>query len=154
LATWRSWYNIILDSQQWRGKPPGGSGVVKTASTRRRREENAATGGDMTRLLWAAALLAAHSAAMPPAQAQDDATKNYPQKTIRMIVPYAPGGGTDVLGRVAGKEISEALGQPVVIENKPGASAIIGTDMVARSNPDGYTLLVAPSGPLVMNPVL
>src|SRR5207237_9533491 len=88
------------------------------------------------------------------AQAQDEATKNYPQKTIRMIVPYAPGGGTDVLGRVAGKEISEALGQPVIIENKPGAAAIIGTDMVARSNPDGYTLLVAPSGPLVMHPVL
>jgi tripartite-type tricarboxylate transporter receptor subunit TctC len=88
------------------------------------------------------------------ARAQDDAVRNYPQRTIRMIVPYAPGGGTDILGRVAGKEISEALGQPVVIENKPGASAIIGTDLVARSKPDGYTLLVAPSGPMVMNPVL
>jgi tripartite-type tricarboxylate transporter receptor subunit TctC len=88
------------------------------------------------------------------AQAQDDEVRNYPQRPIRMIVPYAPGGGTDIVGRMAAKELSDALGQPVVIENRPGGAAIVGTEAVARAKPDGYTLLVAPSGPLVMNPVL
>ena len=105
----------------------------------------------MTRTVLHAALLVVLCGA--GAAAQDD-VKNYPQRTIRMIVPYAPGGGTDVFGRIAGEELSRALGQPVIIENKPGASAIIGTEMVAKAKPDGYTLLVAPSGPLVMNPVL
>ena len=101
-----------------------------------------------------AALALAAGCSASPSQAQDDAVRSYPQKPIRLIVPYAPGGGTDMLARVAAQELSEALGQPVVVENKPGAAAIIGTDLVAKSKPDGYTLLVAPSGPLVMNPVL
>lgn len=88
------------------------------------------------------------------AQSQDDAARNYPQRPIRMIVPYAPGGGTDILGRMAAKEIWDVLGQPVVVENRVGGAAIVGTEAVARAKPDGYTLLVAPSGPLVMNPVL
>jgi tripartite-type tricarboxylate transporter receptor subunit TctC len=88
------------------------------------------------------------------ARAQNDEVRNYPQRPIRMIVPYAPGGGTDIVGRMAAKELSDALGQPVVIENRPGGAAIVGTEAVARAKPDGYTLLVAPSGPLVMNPVL
>lgn len=103
--------------------------------------------------IFAASLVFAWSSATV-VQAQDDAAKNYPQRPIRMIVPYAPGGGTDILGRMAAKEISEALGQPVVVENRPGGAAIVGTEAVARATPDGYTLLVAPSGPLVMNPVL
>jgi tripartite-type tricarboxylate transporter receptor subunit TctC len=88
------------------------------------------------------------------ATAQEDAAKNYPAKPIRLIVPYAPGGGTDVLARMAAKELTDQLGQPVVVENKPGASGIAGTEYVAKAAPDGYTLLMAPSGPLVMNPVL
>jgi tripartite-type tricarboxylate transporter receptor subunit TctC len=88
-----------------------------------------------------------------PAVAQD-AVKNYPNKLIRLIVPYAVGGGTDVLARLAAKSLTEQLGQPVIVENKPGASGILGTMQVAKAAPDGYTLLVAPSGPLVMNPVL
>ena len=86
--------------------------------------------------------------------AQDDVANTYPSKPIRLIVPYAPGGGTDVLARLAAKEISDRLGQPVVVENRAGASGIAGTEFVAKSAPDGYTLLMAPSGPLVMNPVL
>jgi tripartite-type tricarboxylate transporter receptor subunit TctC len=103
------------------------------------------------RLALAAALLAS-----PPtfAQPADDAVRSYPSKPIRLIVPYAPGGGTDVLGRIAAKELQDRLGQPVVVENRPGAAAIPGTEYVARSPADGYTLLVAPSGPLVMNPLL
>ncbi len=87
------------------------------------------------------------------AQGPDD-VRDYPRKPIRLIVPYAVGGGTDVLARMAAKEISERLGQPVVVENKPGAAGIPGTEHVARSAPDGYTLLMAPSGALVMNVVL
>ncbi|MFN3347634.1 Bug family tripartite tricarboxylate transporter substrate binding protein [Pseudorhodoplanes sp.] len=108
----------------------------------------------MKRWMFGAIFLAVAGGFGAVAQAQDDAVKNYPQRPIKMIVPYAPGGGTDILGRVAAKELSEALGQPVVVENRPGGAAIVGAEAVARSNPDGYTLLVAPSGPLVMNPVL
>jgi tripartite-type tricarboxylate transporter receptor subunit TctC len=100
------------------------------------------------------ALIAASCFCASNAWAQDEETRNYPQRTIRLIVPYAPGGGTDVLGRIAANELSELLGQPVIVENRAGAAAIAGTEFVSKAKPDGYTLLVAPSGPLVMNPVL
>ena len=67
----------------------------------------------------------------------------YPDKAIRLIVPFAPGGGTDQISRALGAGMSKALGQPVVIENKPGAGTVIGMDAVARSAPDGYTLVMA-----------
>ena len=84
----------------------------------------------------------------------DETVRSFPNKVIRLVVPYAVGGGTDVLARLAGKELSDKLGQPVIVDNKPGAAAIAGTEFVARAAPDGYTLLMAPSGPLVMNPVM
>ena len=86
------------------------------------------------------------------AQTPDEAARNYPTKPIRLIVPLGAGGGTDVMARMAAKELSEALGQPVIVENKPGVAAIIGTDFVAKAPADGYTLLVAPSSVLVVNP--
>jgi tripartite-type tricarboxylate transporter receptor subunit TctC len=102
-----------------------------------------------------ALLLAAGALALTTgAGAADDPVRSYPDKPIKLIVPYAPGGGTDVLARMAAKEIGERLGQAVIVENKPGASGIPGTEYVAKAAPDGYTLLMAPSGPLVMNPVL
>ncbi len=68
----------------------------------------------------------------------------YPNKPLRLIIPFpGAGGGADFVGRVAGQKLSEALGQPVVIENRPGAAANIGTDMVAKAQPDGYTLLLS-----------
>ncbi|WP_158215240.1 Bug family tripartite tricarboxylate transporter substrate binding protein [Candidimonas nitroreducens] len=79
---------------------------------------------------------------------------HYPEKPIRLIVPYAAGGGTDVLARFTAQGLSTSLGQPVIVENKPGVAGIMGTEMVAKAAPDGYTLLMAPSGPLVMNPVM
>jgi tripartite-type tricarboxylate transporter receptor subunit TctC len=67
----------------------------------------------------------------------------FPDKPLRIIVPFAPGGGTDAITRSLGVGLSEALGQPVVVDNKPGAGTIIGTDAVAKSTPDGYTLVMA-----------
>ncbi|MDB5580263.1 MAG: tripartite tricarboxylate transporter family receptor [Bradyrhizobium sp.] len=65
--------------------------------------------------------------------------QTWPTRSIRMVVPYTPGGYTDLMARLVGQKISEALGQPIVFENKPGANAIIGTDVVAKAAPDGYT---------------
>lgn len=81
-------------------------------------------------------------------------TGNYPNKPIHMIVPYAAGGNADITARVVARRMSEGLGQPIIIENKGGANGGIGTDMVAKAVPDGYTLLMVASGPIVINPVL
>src|ERR1700745_654192 len=66
----------------------------------------------------------------------------YPAKSIRIVVPWAPGGSTDVLARLIGTKMADNWGQPVVVENKPGASGNIGSDVVAKAVPDGYTLLL------------
>ncbi|BDB26528.1 ABC transporter substrate-binding protein [Cupriavidus sp. TA19] len=71
------------------------------------------------------------------------AQQPYPSKPIRLIVPYPAGGGTDTVGRLVGQRLAEILGQPVVVENKPGASGMLGNDTVAKAPADGYTLLLA-----------
>jgi tripartite-type tricarboxylate transporter receptor subunit TctC len=78
----------------------------------------------------------------------------WPNKAIRIVVPYAPGGANDILARVVAEKLAPALGQPVLVENKPGAGAAVGTELVVKSPPDGYTLLMAASGPIVFNPAL
>lgn len=90
------------------------------------------------RALLAAALLALVAGAVPPALA--DAA--YPARAIRLVIPYTPGGATDVIGRVVGQRLSVALGQPVVVENRAGAAGNLGAAAVAREKPDGYTLLL------------
>ncbi|WP_230970808.1 tripartite tricarboxylate transporter substrate binding protein [Nitrogeniibacter aestuarii] len=85
---------------------------------------------------------------LPSAQAD-----TFPEKPIRFVVPFSPGGGTDLVARTLGAEISKDLGQPVVIENKPGASTIIGTDTVAKADPDGYTVVISTAAHAV-NPSL
>ena len=82
------------------------------------------------------------------------AAQEYPNRTIRMVAPIAAGGMTDVVARIVGAKLSERLGQPVVIENRAGAGGSIGTEAVARAAPDGYTLLFAYPGPIVVNPSL
>lgn len=100
----------------------------------------------------AAAVLAALSmgAVLAPAAA----TAAYPDKPIRLIVPFGAGGTTDILGRVLGQKLGDALGQSVIVENRPGANGNIGSDAVAKSAADGYTLLFAADATLVINPSL
>ena len=95
------------------------------------------------RIIAAAALFAA--AGLAAAQA-------WPQKTIKIIVPYPPGGTSDILARALGPGITAALGQPVIVENKPGATGNVGADFVAKSPPDGYTLLLGDIGSLAISP--
>ena len=78
----------------------------------------------------------------------------FPAKPVRMIVPFAPGGPTDILARGIGQRLSERWGQPVVIDNRPGAGGNIAAELVARASPDGYTLLLATAGILSVNPSL
>src|SRR2546423_598952 len=79
-------------------------------------------------------------------------TQDYPAKPIRIVVGYSAGGGNDIIVRVMTPEMSKGLGQPVIVENKPGAQSIIAAELVAKSPPDGYTLLMGPSGPMTINP--
>jgi tripartite-type tricarboxylate transporter receptor subunit TctC len=88
--------------------------------------------------------------AASPAHAKDD----YPNKTIRIIVPLPPGGSNDVLARILGAKMSETFGQPVVVENRPGAAGNIATDYLAKSPADGYTIGIAPNQTVAVNPVL
>ncbi len=78
----------------------------------------------------------------------------YPHKPIRLIVPFPPGGGNDVIGRAVGQELSERLGQPVVIENRAGGNGIIGLQALMQAAPDGYTIGVGAAGPMAVNPSL
>jgi len=80
--------------------------------------------------------------------------QTYPLKPVRLISPYASGGGSDTLARILGQKLYEAWGQPVVVENRPGAAGTLGAETVARATADGYTLLVTPSAVLTINPHL
>ena len=82
------------------------------------------------------------------------AQENYPNRAVRMIVPWPPGQATDLGGRLVAQYLSDAFGKPVVPDNRPGAGGMIGTDVVAKSAPDGYTLLAASSGPITISPLL
>ena len=88
------------------------------------------------------------------ALAQEDAVRSYPSKPIHIVVGYSAGGGNDIIVRVLAPHMQEGLKQPVVVENRPGAQGIIANELVAKSAPDGYTLLMGPSGPMTMNPAI
>ncbi|MGH8672998.1 MAG: Bug family tripartite tricarboxylate transporter substrate binding protein [Burkholderiales bacterium] len=80
--------------------------------------------------------------------------QGYPTKPIRLVVPYPPGGGTDFFARTVSAKLSENLGQPIVVENRPGAATIIGAEAVAKSAPDGYTILLGDTATFAVNPSL
>ncbi len=80
------------------------------------------------------------------------AQEPYPSKPIRILVGYAAGGGNDIIVRVLQPEMQKGLGQPIIVENKPGAQSILAAELAARAAPDGYTLFMGPSGPMTINP--
>jgi len=102
------------------------------------------------RLIARLACLAAASSTIAAVHAQQD----FPNKPIHIIVGYAAGGGNDIIVRVVAPKLSEGLGQPIIVENRPGAQGIVSCEIVAKAAPDGYTLLMGPSGPMTMNPAL
>jgi tripartite-type tricarboxylate transporter receptor subunit TctC len=85
------------------------------------------------------------------ALAQADAARGFPERPLRIVVPFGPAGGTDTIARVIAGKMGESLGQPVIVENKPGAQGIIACEFVQRAVPDGYTILIATSGPMAAN---
>jgi tripartite-type tricarboxylate transporter receptor subunit TctC len=105
-------------------------------------EEMATTRKYLTRSALLVALFVAASA-----RADD-----YPSHPIKIIVPFAPGGAADATARIIGKRVGETIGQPIVVENRTGAAAIVGTEDVHKAAPDGYTLLLGQSGPISINP--
>jgi tripartite-type tricarboxylate transporter receptor subunit TctC len=92
--------------------------------------------------------------AIAPARAQNGDDGNYPIRPIHIIVPFPPGGPTDILSRIVGEEMTASWGHPVVIENRPGADTTIGAEAVAKADPDGYTLLAAMDSTMVVNPLV
>ena len=102
----------------------------------------------------ATALVALAACAIAPARAQVDDSSNYPNRPIHIIVPFPAGGPTDILSRIIGQEMTASWGQGVVIENRPGADTAIGAEVVAKADPDGYTLLAAMDSTMVLNPLL
>lgn len=89
-----------------------------------------------------------------PAQAQTDGAAGYPSRPVTVVVPFPPGGGTDVGARLVAQKLSLKWGQPVIIDNKGGATGMLGADVVAKAKPDGYTLLVGNVGTQSVNPSL
>jgi tripartite-type tricarboxylate transporter receptor subunit TctC len=109
----------------------------------------------MTTRRWAsAALLAAGAVAAMPALAQGEPAASYPDKPIRLIVNFPSGGTVDVLSRTIAQKLSDKWGQPVVVDNRPGAGGNIGAQAVFAAEADGYTLLASPPGPLTINQFL
>ena len=102
-------------------------------------------------IAYAFALATAVAAALPAMPAQ---ARPYPDKPIRLVVPYAAGGAADITARIVGQKMSQGLGVPVLVDNRGGANGNIGTDMVAKAAPDGYTVLLVASGPIVVNQAL
>src|SRR6516162_9322406 len=90
-------------------------------------------------------------AATTTAPAATYAADTFPNRPIRLVVPYPPGGGTDIVGRLLGEKLRASLGQPIVVDNRAGAGGVLGTEVVAKAAPDGYTLLLVPTSH-VINP--
>lgn len=108
----------------------------------------------IARAIGVAASLFVLQFALPAGSGRAHAQQPYPNKPIKVIVPYAPGGATDIMARLVAQKLSDTLGQPVLIDNKPGANTGIGAEAVAKSAPDGYTLMFTNDATFVLNPAL
>jgi tripartite-type tricarboxylate transporter receptor subunit TctC len=115
----------------------------------RRRAASQSTWKAMTMPTTWKAFIVALTAPVAAAHADD-----YPSHPIRLVVPYTPGGGADSVARIIVKRVSQTIGQMIVIENRGGAGSVIGTEVVQKSDPDGYTLLLGQSGPIAINPAV
>ncbi len=104
--------------------------------------------------IWMAALLGVLLAGPAAAQDRPASADRFPTKAVRIISPFAVGGASDIMARIVGQKMTEVLGQPVIVENKPGAGGNLGSDYVAKSAPDGYTLLMATASSHGANPNL
>src|SRR3984957_16431905 len=109
------------------------------------------TGGTRMKRVWLVVVMVLIGLA---ATAIPACAETYPSRPIRLVVPFAPGGPADFLARLIGQKMGDDLGQQIIIDNRPGANTIIGAQLVAKADPDGYTLLMAIDGTLVMNPFL
>ena len=105
-------------------------------------------------LIHALSASAALAGTAPTARAQraTDPAQGYPSRPVRIVVPFAPGGGNDILARLFGQKLSERFRQNFLVDNRAGAGGQVGTEQVIRARPDGYTLVVNPSGPILANP--
>lgn len=103
---------------------------------------------------WGCATLAVMAALWACGAGAQQSDQKFPQRPIRFICPYVPGGAGDIFTRTIAQKLTDSLGQTVVVDNRPGANGGIGTGIVARAQPDGYTLLMGNSGPMTVNPVL
>src|SRR5689334_2408430 len=135
--------NRMSDAHRWAQRIPDRSFPASHTSTSSRSI-------DMQRRHFVALTLGVASSMI----AEATHAQNYPQRTIRFVLPYPPGGTTDGLLRPLAQYMSEQLGQPVVVENKPGANGIVGSDLVAKAAPDGYTLVLGAIGPFAVNSAL
>jgi tripartite-type tricarboxylate transporter receptor subunit TctC len=114
-------------------------------------QEQYGEAGAMRRNPGLSALTLAVAAALATGAAR---AEDYPTHPIRLVVPYAAGGGADSVARIVAKRVGETIGQPIVIENRGGAGSIIGAELVKKSSPDGYTLLLGQSGPISIDPAV
>jgi len=107
-----------------------------------------------SRYLAASALIALLSGAGAAHAQSADAAKTYPNRPVRFVNPSSPGGGADIVARILGQQLAKSMGQNFINDNRPGAANIIATEIVAKSPPDGYTLLIAATGTFVTNPLV
>ncbi len=105
----------------------------------------------MTRVFQIVTALVSLLASFTPVEVH---AQDYPTRSVTIIVPTGPGGGTDIIGRLIGAQLAQQLGQPFVIDNRPGAGLVVGTAAAAKAEPDGYTLVVGLSGSMAVNPTL
>src|SRR5262245_49199350 len=136
---------IVADLRAWTGRGERASLVDQ------RRAKAARSWEDHVRLFrlagWLAAILAACALGGGAAQAQ-----GYPNKIVRLVVAFPPGGPTDFVARVIADKLKTILGQTVLVENKPGANGVLGADYVAKSEPDGHTLFMTTTGAVAITP--